>query len=283
MGFLKGLESLGLGKMNDLDLHEDQKGSDTDKKTEVEVKPKKVVDEASFIFEKTYKCPVCDREFKSKTVKTGKARLLSQDIDLRPVFHDIDALKYEIVACPTCGYASLPRTFDGLPSPQARLVRERISSSFTGLQESNGNIYTYDDAITRCRLALVNTVVKRGKLSERGYVCLETAWLLRGKRENLPDDTPDRAAVIEQLIQDEQEMLASAKDFLMEAFSQERMPLYSLDEPTAIYVIAALSAETGDPDNALRWASRLITSNNASERIKERARVLKDKINNGEF
>lgn len=287
MGFLKGLESLGLGKMSDIDLLEDKKESEAKKaelaKEEMAAKAAKVVDESTLIFDKTYKCPVCDRSFKCKTVKTGKARLISQDIDLRPRFHDIDALKYEVVACPVCGYASLPRTFEGLPSPQAKLVRERISSSFTGLQGSNGDTYSYDDALIRFRLALVNTVVKRGKLSERGYVCLQIAWLLRGKRENLPEDTPDRDAVIEQLKQDENEMLLSAKQFLMDAFSQERMPLYSLDEPTSIYVIAALSAETGDTENALRWASRLITSMSASERIKERARVLKDKINNGEF
>ena len=315
MGILKGLESLGLGNLSDIDLLEDKKDdqnkkaeqlkeeqlkkeealkaallkkeelkkAEEAKKAEMAAKAAKVVDEASLVFDKTYKCPVCDKGFKCKTVKTGKARLISQDIDLRPVFHDIDSLKYEIVACPFCGYASLPRTFEGLPSPHAKLVRERISASFTGLKGSRGETYSYDDAIERGRLALVNAVVKRSKLSERGYICLQLAWLLRGKRVNLPADTPDRDNLIEQLKADENEMLSNAKEFLMTAFSQERMPLYTLDEPTAIYVIAALSAETGDSENALRWASRLITSKNASERIKERARVLKEKITNGEF
>ena len=313
MGILKGLESLGLGAMTDIDLLEDKKGDQVKKeeqrkeellkkeeaakaaflkqetlkkaaelkKAEEAKKAAKVIDEASMIFDKTYKCPVCDKSFKCKTVKTGKARLLSQDIDLRPVFHDIDALKYETVVCPVCGYASLPRTFDGLPAPQARLVKERISMSFTGLPKTEGEIYSYDDAIARCRLALVNTVVKRGKLSERGYICLQLAWLIRGKRESMPEGTP--ATQIDELKKDEKEMLTDARDLLMEAFSKERFPLYSLDEQTSIYVIAALCAETGDNENALRWASRLITSMSANERIKERARVLKEKIANGEI
>ncbi len=313
MGLLDGLESLGLGKLEDIDVLEDKKESETKKeelrkeeqlkkeqaakaallkleeqkkaealkKAEEAKKAAKVVDEVSLIFDKTYKCPVCDKSFKCKTVKTGKARLNAQDIDLRPIFYDIDALKYEVVMCPTCGYASLPRTFDGLPSPQAKLVRERISMSFTGLPGMDSDIYTYDDAIARCRLALVNSIVKRGKLGERGYVCLQLAWLIRGKRENVPQGTPE--SEIEQLKKDETEVLVEARNLLMEAFSKERLPLYSLDETTAIYVIAALCAETGDSENALRWASRLITSTSANDRIKERARVLKDKIANGEI
>ncbi|MCR5332387.1 MAG: DUF2225 domain-containing protein [Lachnospiraceae bacterium] len=281
MGILKGLESLGLGKMKDLDIFAEEKEEAREKPEARKVE--KVVDEASFLLDKTCKCPVCDKVFKSKAVKTGRARLAAQDDDLRPWYHDFDALKYEIIACPICGYSSLPRTFDKLTLPQAKLIKENISMSFTGFKEAKGeDTYGYDEAIERCRLALVNTVVKKGKLGERAYVCLNMAWLLRGKLRNLPEDTPDRESVAAQLKEDELEMLTNARDGFIAAFSKETFPLYSLDEKTSIYIVGALCAETGDNDNALRWLSRLITSQSANERIKERARMLKEKINNGE-
>ena len=281
MGLLKGLEALGLGKMKNMDLFAEEK--EEPKKKEEVVKPvEKTVDEASLILDKTYKCPVCDKAFKSKAVKTGKARMIGQDFDLRPKYSDIDSLKYDVIACPICGYASLPRTFNMLTLPQGKLIRENISMSFTGLPGKDGETYDYDTAIARSRLALVNTVVKKGKLSERAYVCLELAWLLRGKRETLPAETPDRAAVAEELAEEEKEMLVNARDGFMNAFAKERFPLYSLDEMTATYLVAALCAETGDNENALRWASRILGSTSANDRIKDRARNLKDRIKGGE-
>ena len=284
MGILKGLEALGLGKMKDLDIFADEK-EDEKKQAEAEqAKANKVVDESSFLLDKTCTCPVCDKAFKSKIVKTGKARLEAQDDDLRPWYHDFDALKYEVIACPVCGYSSLPRTFDKLTSPQAKLVKENISMSFTGFkEESGGDTYTYDEAIERCQLAIVNTVVKKGRLGERAYVCLNMAWLIRGKIKNLPLETPDRDKVIAQLKDDETEMLTNARDGFIAAFAKEGFPLYSLDEKTSTYIIGALCAETGDREGALRWLSKLITSQTANERIKDRARMLKEKINNGEL
>jgi len=282
MGLLKGLEALGLGKMMNVDIYADEKEEAEKKKTEVQKPAVKTVNEADLVLDKTFKCPVCDKTFKSKMVKTGKARLVAQDMDLRPKYSDIDSLKYDVIVCPICGYASLPRTFSMLTLPQGKLIRENISMSFTGIPGMDGEIYDYDTAITRCRLALVNTVVKKGKLSERAYVCLELAWLLRGKRETLPDDTPDKANVAAQLEEEEKEMLVNAKEGFINAFAKERFPLYSLDENTATYIVAALSAETGDKENALRWASRIIGSTAANDRIKERARNLRDSIKDGE-
>ncbi|MCR5684994.1 MAG: DUF2225 domain-containing protein [Lachnospiraceae bacterium] len=280
MSLFSGLEKMGLGKMKNVVLYAEEDKEEV-KKAET-AKKEVTVNETDFIYDKSFPCPVCNKTLKTKVVKTGKARLTGQDIDLRPKYNDIDVLKYDVIACPICGYASLPRTFDKLTSPQAKLIKENISVSFTGLKTEGMETYTYDDAIARARLALINTVVKKGKLGERAYMCLELAWLLRGKRENLPEDTSDRNKVITELMADENEMLENARDGFTSAFSKEGFPLYSLDETTATYVVAALCAETGDKENALRWTSKLIASTAANERIKERARTLKEKVISGE-
>ena len=277
---LAGLESMGLGKMADLDLYGDTK---EEKKPEAQKNEPVQINEADFLLAKTMKCPVCDTEFKCKTIKTAKMpKLIARDPDLRCIYADVDVYKYGVASCPICGYASMMKTFGPMPSGQVKLIREQISANFTGLGEEP-EIYSYDDAIARYKLALVNTVVKRAKVSERAYVCLHIAWLLRGKRQNLPADTPNKAVEEQNLLAEENDCLAKARDGLMDAFSKESFPMCGMDESTTTYLIAALCGKTGQKEEALRWASKILANTTTNNRIKDLARNLKELIVNGEI
>ncbi len=273
---LSGLEALGLGKMADIDLFGEDKEK-KDKKPEVKKAEKAVVHEEDFLLDRSFKCPVCDNDYKSRAVRTGKARLVAQDLDLRPKYSDIDGLKYGVTVCPICGYSTMMKTFGPLASVQIKLVKVKIATSFTGLGPEKA-IYSYDDAITRHKLALVNSVVKRAKISERAYLCLLIAWLLRGKAETLPEDTQDRDLIMKEIKLEENDFLAKARDGFIEAIAKETFPLCGLDEYTSMYLVGALCMETDMDDEALRWVSKLITSPSANDRIKERARTVKDMI-----
>ena len=48
--------------------------------------------------------------------------------------------------------------------------------------------YTYEDALARYQLALVNAIVKQAKNSEKAYICLKAGWLMRGYAEWLLTD-----------------------------------------------------------------------------------------------
>ena len=67
--------------------------------------------EADKLFDKKYTCPVCENNFTSKTVRSGKARMVRTDMDLRNVYDGIEPLKYDVILCPKCGYAALSRFF----------------------------------------------------------------------------------------------------------------------------------------------------------------------------
>ena len=278
---LAGLESMGLGKMADLDLYGDTK--EAEKKAADQKNEPVQVNETDFLLAKTMKCPVCDTEFKCKTIKAAKMpKLISRDPDLRCIYSDLDVYKYGVVSCPICGYASMLKTFGPMPSAQIKLIKEQISANFTGLGEEP-EIYSYDDAIARYKLALVNTVVKRARVSERAYVCLHIAWLLRGKRQNLPADTPNKATEEQALLAEENDCLAKARDGFMDAFSKESFPMCGMDESTTTYLIAALCGKTGQREEALRWASKILANTTTNNRIKELARNLKELIVNGEL
>ena len=160
MGIFSGLENFGLGKLRDKTLYEDEKekaAKAAGATGGTAGAPKAEVTEKDVLLDKGFKCPLCDKEFTSKIVRTGKAKLLSADTDLRPKYSPVDSTKYEAVVCPHCGYAALNKFFPRVMPTQAKMIKENICINFKGLPKY-GEIYTYDEAIARYKLALVNTV-----------------------------------------------------------------------------------------------------------------------------
>lgn len=274
MGLFSGLESLGLGKMKEEEVFKKEEPKVSEDGTAVTVPKKQEID---VLFDKTFKCPVCDNEFSAKMIRAGKNKLVKQELDLRVIYDMADAVKYEPVVCTKCGFAALNRFFKPIPLAQASLVKEKISSNFKGIPPVEGE-YSYDDAILRYKLALASTVVKCGKTSEKAYVCLKMGWAFRGKAENLPENEPNREEVLKQIKSGELECLQNAYEGFTAAYSQEDFPMCGMDETTVTYLSAALALEIGKLDEAGRLSSMVVTSKVANERIKDKAREIKDLV-----
>lgn len=267
-----GLESLGLKVSKNIEVYEEEK-KETKSSGEGESKPKELSEE-DLLFDKHYTCPVCDKEFKSKMIRTGKAKLVSADTDLRPKYHEIDPLKYDAVLCPNCGYASLNRYFNFVMGSQAKIIKEQISQTFEYKSEEN-KIYSYDEAIMRHKMALLNTVVKKGKTSERAYTCLKLAWLFRGKREEMLKGEYKQEEV-DELLAEEVEFLENAHEGFVTAFSKEGFPMCGMDQHTVVYLVAELARRTGKIDEAKRWVAKVLVARDANKRIKDKALALKE-------
>lgn len=274
-GIFGGLDKFGLGKLSGMKVYEEEKKEEEKHGDDAQHPVVKQINEADLIFDKSYTCPCCDNVFKSKAVRAGKVKLVSMDTDLRPRYQQMDCLKYDAVVCPKCGYAALTRFFPNLMNAQAKMIKESISGSFKGLKE-NGDIYTYDDAINRHKLALVGAIVKKAKLSEKAYTCLKLAWLLRGKAENLPAETKNREKLVAELAKEELEGLANAYDGFTQAFSKETFPMCGMDEHTMELLLADLARRLGRKDEAGRWVSSLLVSHDCNDRIKSKAREIKE-------
>ncbi len=273
MSLFSNLGQFGLGKLEKMDVFEDDAKKGAGKDASAEEKP--TVMEEDLLFDKGYTCPVCDAEFHSKMVRTGKVKLLSADTDLRPKYQLVDSLKYDALVCPKCGYASLSRFFKFMLPAQAKMIRENISTNFKGI-ETSGNTYSYDDAISRHQLALANAVVKKAKDSEKAYTCLKIGWLYRGKAESLPKDTENYNQEIKELKKQEVELLDNACEGFLSAYTKETFPMCGMDELTVTYLVADLCRRTGRFDESARWISKVLTSRTANERIKDKARDIKD-------
>ena len=269
---LFGLASLGLAHLQDVDVFEEL----TKKEKAVEEGPA-VVEEKDMIFDKKMQCPVCDEEFMTKSLKAGKTRFLGNDKDLRPMYEGIDAQKYDVVLCPHCGYAALGRYFPHITAKQAKLVRENIGKKVR-LHTYSGETYSYEEALERYQLALASAVVKMAKTSEKAYICLKNAWLLRGyiqwltEGKKLPEN---QLGAIRDL---EKTNLQNAYKGLSEAVQSESYPICGMDEGTLDYLLAAVAMELEDYDGASKIVANILISSNVNPRIKDKARDLKDEI-----
>ncbi len=276
-GIFSGLEKLGLGNIGGGDLFEDPTKKETTVKKEEPQKKLTLVKEEDFLFDKKYKCPVCDSEFEAKTVRTGKVRMKAVDIDLRPDYNEVDQNKYDVIACPECGYAALGRYFTTLNKYQIEDIRIKICMNYRKLEYKEPT-YSYEHAKNLYQLALANAVVKKAKNSEKAYICLKTAWVLRGETQRLDSSEPDYEAKKKENDEQEKELLTNALNGFVMARQSEEFPIAGMDSTTLDYLIAALAMETDQYDVAGRMISEILTSRVANSRIKDKARLLKDML-----
>ena len=210
-------------------------------------------------------------------MKAGKAKLLRADTDLRPVYENIEPIKYDVILCPHCGYAAITRYFKGLTASQMKAIKENISASFQPVKEEK-ETYTYEEAVDRYKLCLANAIVKRAKASEKAYICLKTGWLLRSMRENLDKAAEDYDKKAAELKEQEDEFIKNALEGFLAARQSESYPMCGMDEITVEYLIAALALESEQFDVSSRIISNILVSPSATSRMKDKARDLKEML-----
>lgn len=277
MNLLSGLEKFGLGQTGELDILND--GTETKKRTTDATKKKAVeYTEKDFILDRKVVCPICDKEFLVKTVKSSKVKRMEPDADLRPNHEYVDTLKYGVAACPRCGYAAMHRNFTQLSAAQRKWIRETITANFKPAEEPKMEVYTYDYAVEKLKLALVNTIAKKGKLSEKAYICLNLAWLRRAQAEQTPDDTPMNAKKKKQYEAEYEGFYRQAYDGFMKVVVTETPPFFGMDANTIDYILANMAVKYKEYDTASKLVSRLITQPNTPRRMKDKCLELKDDI-----
>lgn len=251
-----GLEELGFKNLDEIDLY--KQNSDSNISPKLQGKKESTIDE--LLYGRSYCCPVCSNNFKSQTVKVGKARLISKDTDLMPRYENINPLFYDVVICQRCGYSALSKYFERIKEEQILLVKSKITPNFKS--KAYPDIYDLDIAIERYKLSLLNAVIKNTRISEKAYICLKIAWLYRLKQEK----------------QNEVRFLEQSYIGFKEAYEKEAFPICGMDSFTLMYLIGELARRLGNNDEALQWLGRVITGRNVNPKLKDLARDQKNLI-----
>ncbi|SDB15935.1 hypothetical protein SAMN02910417_01205 [Eubacterium oxidoreducens] len=229
--------------------------------------------ETQYIFDKKYTCPCCDKEFISKTLKSGRVRRDESDMDLRPKAKGIDILKYQVIMCPNCGYSTLAQNYGHLSSLQIKLIREKVSESFRPRPVAKTPIVTYDMALDAYIHAIKCSEARLGKQSEKAYLSLIVHWILDSKAE-----MEENADMKNMFLEKSEIFYRSAYDGFVKAIAEEYFPMAGMDETTIDYLVAYMAFHFGQLEVASKLLSQVLTNQMAPRRLKDRALELKDRI-----
>lgn len=278
MNLLSGLEKFGISADGELDILNDGSEDRKSRQKAATAKEEVVLTEKDFLLDRKAKCPICDTEFLVKTVKSSKLKRQEPDADLRPNHEYVDSVKYGVSACPHCGYAAMHRNFEHLTPTQRKWIREQVSANFKPVKEEPMETYSYEYAIERYKLALVAAIAKKGKLSEKAYICLNIAWLRRGELATLDEKKAEDKKLIEQAKAEYEGFYRQAYDGFLKVTSTETPPYNGMDANTLDYILANMAFYYKDYDVASKLISRLITSSATPRRMKDKCLEIKEQI-----
>ncbi|WP_055069625.1 DUF2225 domain-containing protein [Clostridium massiliamazoniense] len=212
------------------------------------------------LYNKKVTCPVCDNVFDAKVNKAKKAIIAGKDSDFFIRYKVINPYFYEIWLCPYCGYAAMKSEFLLIKDVQKEKIKSQISSKWT--PRKYPDLYDENTAIDRFKLALLTAIVIGSKESTKAMLSLKIAWMYRLLEKK----------------EEEMDYLKRAIEGLNSTYYNESLPIYGLDQFNILYLIGELKRRTGENQEALRYFGELLVERNASQKIKEMARDMKDII-----
>ena len=263
-GIFSGLEKFGLTEVinKKITIYEHEPSKPRKKKAEPTAPAEEIeIDIDDYVYPKSFVCPVCSQDFKSYVLRHGRVRLQNIEFDLRPVYTPIEPIFYDIVMCVCCGFTAVQDKFDQIPEREAQRVLKELAPQFRPQQYPKE--LTIDMAIERYQLALLNAVIRKAKEGEKAYICMKLTWLHRIKGDSL---------------EMEKKFASLTTRGFISALRKENPPIMKMEESTVLYLLGAFSFFLGDNTNALKLVSSVITSQKPSNRLKDRARELKDMI-----
>lgn len=257
-----GLDALGLNKIEKPALFPDAMDDVLNK----EVIEKKRIDNAKeILFDRKLECPVCGMDFTSRSIRAGKIRLVDSDTDLRPHYTKLDPIMYDVVLCSTCGYASLAKTFKEVKKPYVAKFKQDVSTQFIG--KNYPEVYTYDDAIERYKMALLAAQYLDKSLLEKAYLCLKLSWLYRSKRKEYFDQETKE---IQTCMENERLFVDEAYEGFKWALRNETLPKMGFDQMTIKYLVGELARRKGNLSEAHEIMHQLKIHPLLSRRLKKR-------------
>lgn len=197
-------------------------------------------EEKSWLFSRSYHCPLCRQEFSSLWPRYKYVQLQKTDADFCTYYRLINPQHYYIAICPHCGFA-FPRDQAAPLSPAAaEVVKKKLPE--LRVQEDFSDRRTPEQAIVTYRLAIACQELVEGKHATLGHLYLRLGCLYRQQGA----------------VEEERECLQKALKHLEQAYTRER-----IEDPKAelrlTYLVGELHGRLGNPVEAVQWFNRVTT------------------------
>ncbi len=205
-------------------------------------------------------CANCNHTFKVPFPRYQRMRMKQSYENLRVEYEGVEPVFYEVIFCPNCGYTRLRSEFDNLTDLKRKLFKEEIGNKF----KPRANVVVIDaqKAIEKFKFSFITAKAMKLKSSEIAMIYYKLSWI-----KQIANDKEGYTNAVK-----------NAYDWFEKALQEENFPVLSVDEDTCEYLMGVFAKDFGDYAKALKHCSKVITSDFASDRLKERARDLKDVV-----
>lgn len=196
------------------------------------------------LFDKKFKCPICEADFTSKKVKRSCIRAKIRHRDFHVEYQDESPIYYGVICCQVCGFAQFESDFSRKLSPKNQThFFEKITSKWQNHNYSGKR--TLEDAIKVHKVALASYLILDTQANIMGKLFLRLKWFYKelGNQE------------------EEMKYAVLAKDMFIKHF-EEGTTTEEEEELQIIYLIAELLRELGEVKESVRWFDRVIQHEN---------------------
>ena len=137
--------------------------------------------DASILYSKDFKCPICKCVFKFPIAKQYKLKKESTDYDMRTTYTDINMTHYCAVSCPQCLFSSAANVFEDASNKKAGEIINKGNElkKFVNIGPEAADA---DSIFTRLYLALEFMPMGHGKrdtMTGTAQIWLNISWLYR--------------------------------------------------------------------------------------------------------
>ena len=219
-------------------------------------------DLSGYFFKKEFTCPICAAKFNWAVLRQSKLRMERMD-ELRPVYKDIEALCYDVMMCVKCGYAAINDRFDVVSDRQRENLLEKMRLNYSNFMPvAFEPLVSIEKAIEIHKYALVTAFIKKVSAGEKAKLLIKLSWLYKvaGDEEN---------TIL---------FNKHAFEYLTQAMSTERFPIFGMGEGAVTYILASYAAGMRKFSVSLKFLSEIIVNQSFPARLRDLARDLKEQI-----
>jgi uncharacterized protein len=194
------------------------------------------------LFDRKLSCPICDKEFTSKKIRSKFIKIQGYDTDFCPIYKEgaVNGLLYNIYVCPHCGYSFSEDFSTYFPPTTKAQIEEKICKKW--VPHNFGNERTIDDSIQTYKLSSLCASIKKERHVLVAGLYLRTAWLYRLKGNHS---------------QEKRFLLFAQKEY-EESFSNDDFKGTQMSEIRLLYLLGDISKRIGHMDKATTYFSMVI-------------------------
>jgi uncharacterized protein (DUF2225 family) len=199
-------------------------------------------------YDKQVQCLHCEAKFPSTKIRSSFVKVDRYDKDFCPNYQseELNPLFYHVFVCPQCGFSFTDDFSKYFPPKTKEEIKNNVSDRW--VHQDYGKQRTVRQAIDSYKLAAYCAEIKKEKKVTIAGLYMRIAWLNRKMKNK----------------EQEQRFITFALHNYLECYINSDYHSSQMSELKIMYLIAALSHQIGETEQAIMYLSKVIEKQNTT-------------------